>query len=156
MQDPSSQRLILVLQAPTHAQFIQELLAKDDLHPEIMIFSETQAALDFLQPQSQARESEAGVRPQATRQRPDLILLDLELAGKSTGYELLKVLKNDPSLRRIPIIVLTLSDQAEDIFQTYVTQGNCYVVRPGDSQQLMATIRQIEDFWLRIVTLPRE
>ena len=82
--------------------------------------------------------------------------LDLDLAGETTGYELLSVLKTDPALRRIPVIVLAMSDRAEDIFKTYAVQGNCYVIRPGDREQLVQIIRRIEGFWLKIVTLPHE
>jgi two-component system, chemotaxis family, response regulator Rcp1 len=147
MQDFSTQRLILVLQSnPAHGHLIQEVLAENDMHPQIVVINDTHQALQFLR-----REGSY-----ATSQRPDLILLDLELAGATTGYDLLAVLKTDFDLRRIPIIVLTMSDQAEDIFKTYAIQGNCYVIRPGDRDQLAQIVRRIEDFWLRIVTLPRE
>lgn len=147
MQELSTQRLILVLQSdPAHGHLIQEVLAENDMHPQIVTLSQTQTALDFLRQQGEY----------TTRQRPDLILLDLDLAGETTGYELLSVLKTDPALKRIPVIVLTMSTEAEDIFKTYSVQGNCYVIRPGDRDQLAQTIRRIEDFWLRIVTLPRE
>uniref|UniRef100_B8HKH4 Response regulator receiver protein n=1 Tax=Cyanothece sp. (strain PCC 7425 / ATCC 29141) TaxID=395961 RepID=B8HKH4_CYAP4 len=147
MQDLPNQRLVLVLQSePTHRQLIQGMLAEHDVHPHIVAIDNTQDALNFLRQQEQFANSH----------RPDLILLDLELGGKTTGYDLLALLKTDPSLRRIPIIVLTLSDRLEDIVKTYAVQGNCYVIRPGDRQQLAETIRRIEDFWLKIVTLPRE
>lgn len=147
MQDPPTQRLILVLQSdPTHGHLIQEVLAENDLQPQIVTLTQTQEALDFLRRQGQYM----------TSQRPDLILLDLDLAGETTGYDLLAVLKADPDLRRIPVIVLTMSDRTEDIFNTYAVQGNCYVIRPGDRDRLAQIIRRIEDFWLKIVTLPRE
>lgn len=147
MQDLSTQRLILVLQSdPVHGHLIQEVLAENDIQPQIVTIAHTQAALDFLRHQGSY----------ATSQRPDLILLDLDLAGETTGYDLLSVLKTDPGLRRIPIIVLSMSDRTEDIFNTYAIQGNCYVIRPGDRAQLTQTIQRIEDFWLKIVTLPRE
>ncbi len=147
MQDPSTHRLILVLQSDSaYGHLIQEVLAENDIHPQIVTIAHAQEALDFLHHQGQYANS----------QRPDLILLDLDLAGETTGYDLLSVLKTDPSLRRIPIIVLTMSDRVEDILKTYTVQGNCYVIRPGDRDQLAQIIRRIEKFWLKIVTLPRE
>jgi two-component system, chemotaxis family, response regulator Rcp1 len=147
MQDLSTQRLILVLQSdPTHTDLIQEVLAENDMHSQMVAIHHAQEALDFLHHQGQY----------AASQRPDLILLDLELAGETTGHEFLAALKTAPGLRRIPIIVLTISDQAEDIFRTYAIQGNCYVIRPGDRAHLAQIIRRIQDFWLKIVTLPRE
>lgn len=147
MQDPSTHRLILVLQSDAaHGRIIQGVLAENDIQPQIVAIADAQEALDFLRRQGQYANS----------QRPDLILLDLDLAGETTGYDLLSVLKMDPDLRRIPIIVLTMSDRVEDILKTYAIQGNCYVIRPGDRDQLAQIIRRIEKFWLKIVTLPRE
>lgn len=122
------------------------------MHPQIVVIDQIQEALAFLKRQGQYTASP----------RPDLILLDLELAGESpdfdefTGHDLLSMLKTDPRLKRIPIIVLTTSGSPEDIVKTYTVQGNCYVIRPGDRDQLTQTIRRIEDFWLNIVTLPSE
>lgn len=147
MQDLSTQRLILVLQSdPSQGHLIQEVLAENEMRPQIISIAQAQEALDFLHQQGQY----------ATSQRPDLILLDLDLVDQTNSCDLLSVIKTDPNLRRIPVIVLTMSDRAEDIFNTYVVQGNCYVIRPGDREQLAQTIRRIEDFWLKIVTLPRE
>lgn len=147
MQDSSTQRLILVLQSnPTYAHLIQEVLVENDLHPQIVMLEQTQDALDFL-----CHRGEYTTSP-----RPDLILLDLDLEGETTGYDFLSALKANAALRRIPVIVLTLSNRAEDIFKTYAIQGNCYVIHPGDRDQLVQVIRRIEDFWLKIVTLPRE
>lgn len=147
MQDPSPQRLILVLQAdPAHGQFIQSVLGGNELNAQTVAIANTQEALHFLRRQGQY----------ALAQRPDLVLLDLDLSGTHSGHDLLATMKEDSSLRRIPVIVLTLSDNTADIFKTYAMQGNCYVIRPGDRDQLTQTIRRIEEFWLNIVTLPQE
>ncbi|RZM75651.1 response regulator [Leptolyngbya iicbica] len=154
MQDPSAPRLILVLQSdPAHVSVIRDVLAHHELQPQLVAIADPQAALDYLHRQGEY----------ATAQRPDLILLDLELghnaegmAGASNGYELLATIKGDARLRRIPIIVLTLSDCPDDIFNTYAIQGNCYVIHPSDRDQLTHILRRIEDFWLNIVTLPQE
>lgn len=148
MQD-SNHRLILVLQAnPAYGTLIQTVLAENDLHLQTLVMTQTQEALDFLRRQ--------GPYSTSASQRPDLILLDLDLPGEPTGYDLLSSLKADPDLRRIPIIVLTLSDRIEDIFNSYSVQGNCYVIHPDNRDQLAGIIRRIQDFWLRIVTLPSE
>jgi len=148
MQDPSSPRLILVLQSdPAHGQFIQSVLGRSELNAQMVAIADTQEALHFLQ-----RRGQHTLAP-----RPDLILLDLDLSGNDhSGHDLLASIKSDASLRRIPVIVLTLSDSTEDIFRTYAMQGNCYVIRPGDREHLTQTIHRIEEFWLNIVTLPQE
>jgi len=85
--------------------------------------------------------------------RPDLILLDLNLPRKN-GREVLAELKNDLSLRRIPVVILTISKAEEDILKSYDLHANCYITKPVDLNQFTTIIKSIEDFWLTIVKLP--
>lgn len=87
--------------------------------------------------------------------RPDLILLDLNLS-EQTSKTLLTEIKANPSLKRIPIVVLAASTEQADVFQCYALQGNCYVVKSEDDEELLAIAKKIRDFWLEIVTLPLE
>jgi two-component system, chemotaxis family, response regulator Rcp1 len=85
--------------------------------------------------------------------RPDLILLDLNMP-KRDGREVLKEIKNHPSFRRIPVVILTTSQADEDILNTYDLHANCYITKPVDFNQFLKVIRSIEDFWLTVVKLP--
>lgn len=85
--------------------------------------------------------------------RPDLVLLDLNLPRRS-GTEVLEVVKTDPALRRIPIVVLTSSEAETDIVRSYDLHANCYVAKPLGAESFFEVIRSIEDFWLAIVRLP--
>jgi two-component system, chemotaxis family, response regulator Rcp1 len=85
--------------------------------------------------------------------RPDLIMLDLNLPKKD-GREVLQELKSDPSLKLIPIIVLTTSSADKDVLQSYALNANCFITKPVDFQQFIDVIRSIERFWLSVVTLP--
>jgi two-component system, chemotaxis family, response regulator Rcp1 len=85
--------------------------------------------------------------------RPDLILLDLNLP-KLDGREVLAQIKNDEELKRIPVVILTVSSAEEDILKTYHLHANCYITKPLDLSQFMKVVRSIEDFWLTIVRLP--
>jgi two-component system, chemotaxis family, response regulator Rcp1 len=89
----------------------------------------------------------------ANAPRPDLILLDLNLPRKD-GREVLAEVKADPSLRHIPIVVLTTSQAEQDVLRAYSLHANCYVTKPVDFRQFIEVIRSIEDFWLTIVKLP--
>jgi chemotaxis family two-component system response regulator Rcp1 len=86
--------------------------------------------------------------------RPDLILLDLNLPLKD-GREVLAEIKADPSLRRIPVVVLTTSRSEEDIARAYDLHANCYITKPVDFKQFITVVQSIEDFWLTVVKLPR-
>jgi two-component system, chemotaxis family, response regulator Rcp1 len=85
--------------------------------------------------------------------RPDLILLDLNLPKKN-GQEVLAEIKQDPDLKRIPVVVLTVSKAEEDILRSYNLHANCYVTKPIELEQFLKAVRGIEDFWLAIVKLP--
>jgi chemotaxis family two-component system response regulator Rcp1 len=91
--------------------------------------------------------------PFAQAVRPDLILLDLNLPRKD-GREVLAEIKDDATLRRIPVVVLTTSKAEEDILRTYDLHANCYITKPVDLEQFIQVVRSIDDFWLSIVRLP--
>ncbi|MBM3709164.1 MAG: response regulator, partial [Actinobacteria bacterium] len=84
---------------------------------------------------------------------PGLILLDLNLPKKN-GIEVLAEIKQDPELKRIPVIILSVSNQEKDIINTYNEHANCYIIKSVDLNQFLAVIKSIEDFWLNIVKLP--
>ena len=101
-------------------------------------------ALSFLKKEPPFREQES----------PDLILLDINLPGMD-GTELLSIIKNDPDLRRIPVIMLTTSSSERDILISYDNHANCYITKPVDLDRFMDVVRTIEDFWISIVKLPK-
>ena len=84
---------------------------------------------------------------------PDLVLLDLNLPKKN-GLEVLTEIKEDPELKHIPVIILSISKLEEDIMQSYKRYANCYILKPGDLNQFLEVVRSIEEFWLTIVKLP--
>ena len=87
--------------------------------------------------------------------RPDVILLDLNLPKKN-GREVLEEIKADPSLKRIPVVIITSSEAEQDVLRTYDLHVNCYVNKPVDLEQFIKVVQSIETFWLTIVKLPSE
>ena len=85
--------------------------------------------------------------------RPDLILLDLNLPKKD-GREVLAEIKDNPALKRIPVVVLTTSKAEEDIVRTYDLHANCYITKPVDFDKFVSVVKSIDDFWLSVVRLP--
>ena len=72
------------------------------------------------------------------------------------GREVLAEIKQDPELRKIPVVVLTTSSAEADVLSAYDLHANCYITKPVDLDQFVKVVRSIEDFWLAIVRLPRE
>lgn len=87
--------------------------------------------------------------------RPDLILLDLNLPCKN-GSEVLAEIKNDDSLKQIPVVILTASQAEEDIAKAYNLYANCYIVKSIDLNEFTHAVQAIRHFWLSIVELPEE
>ena len=85
--------------------------------------------------------------------RPDLVLLDLNLPRKN-GREVLEEMKEDPDLKRIPVVVLTTSKSEQDILKSYNLHANCYITKPVDFEQFSSVVRAVEDFWFTVVKLP--
>jgi chemotaxis family two-component system response regulator Rcp1 len=84
---------------------------------------------------------------------PDIILLDLNLP-KMNGLEVLKEVKNDESLRVIPVVVVTSSKAEEDVAKSYHLHANCYITKPIDFTQFVLMVQSIENFWFTVVRLP--
>lgn len=85
--------------------------------------------------------------------RPDLILLDLNLPRKD-GRAVLAEVKQDPSLRRIPVVVLSSSEAEDDIRQTYELGANCFVTKPMEYHRFQGVMKSIEEFWFSTARLP--
>lgn len=89
-----------------------------------------------------------------TSPRPGIILLDLNMP-KIDGREALKVIKSDPDLKSIPIIVLTTSKADEDILKTYDLGVNCFISKPVSFSEFVDVTRTIGNYWFEIVQLPK-
>lgn len=87
--------------------------------------------------------------------RPDLIILDLNMP-KMDGREALAVIKNDEELKTIPVIIMSSSEDQNDIIESYKLHVNCFVAKPGQVRDFLSVIKAIEYFWTGIVTFPGE
>lgn len=137
--------ILLVEDNPGDARLTLEALREAEMPVNLSHVVNGVEAIDFLRC--------AG--PHTRAARPDLILLDLNLPRKD-GREVLAEIKADATLRRIPVIVLTTSQSADDIHRAYDMNANCYVAKPVDLDQFVRVIRCIDEFWLNIAKLPAE
>ena len=85
---------------------------------------------------------------------PDLILLDLNMPKKD-GREVLAEIKADEMLRRIPVLVFTVSSAEKDILAAYNLQASAFITKPIDLDEFITVVRSLEEFWLSIVKLPQ-
>jgi two-component system response regulator len=135
----------MVEDSPSDAQLTVEALHAAKIANRLSHVEDGVEAMRFLR-----REG-----PYVEAPRPDLILLDLNLPCKD-GREVLDELKRDPDLKVIPVVVLTTSRSEQDVLRSYELHANCYITKPVDFAQFMEVVKAIENFWLTVVTLPRE
>ncbi len=89
----------------------------------------------------------------AERELPDLVLLDLKMPGLS-GLEVLRLLRADPRLRLIPVVVLTTSDRDEDVLEAYRLGANEFVTKPAWANEFRTKVQAIPAYWSRVVQRP--
>jgi len=135
--------ILLVEDNPGDVDLAREALENSKIRNTLSVVGDGEEALAFLH-----RSGKYAAAP-----RPDLILLDLNLPKKS-GREVLAEIKSDDYFKRIPVVVLTVSKDEEDIMESYNLHANCFITKPIDLHQFLRVVRAIEDFWLTIVKLP--
>jgi CheY-like chemotaxis protein len=135
--------ILLIEDSPGDVRLTREALKEAKVLNRLSVATDGVEAMEFLRRRGR----------HADTPRPDLILLDLNLPKKD-GREVLEEIKTDPSLKRIPVVVLTTSRAEEDVIRAYDLHANCYITKPVDFRQFIVVVQSIEDFWLTIVRLP--
>jgi CheY-like chemotaxis protein len=144
MTPPDEIDVLLVEDDEGDVLMTREAFEHHKLRNTLHVVSDGVEALEFLR-----REGRYGDAP-----RPGLILLDLNLPRKD-GRQVLEEIKSDGTLRAIPVVVLTTSQAEEDILRSYDLHANAYVAKPVDFERFIDIIRQIDDFFVSVVKLPR-
>jgi chemotaxis family two-component system response regulator Rcp1 len=137
--------VLLVEDSPGDVRLTKEAFKDAKVHINLHVASDGAEAMAFL-----GREGEHANVP-----RPDLILLDLNLPKKD-GREVLAEIKASPSLKSIPVVILTTSASEEDILRSYLLHANCYITKPVDLDGFLKVVKSVDNFWLSVVKLPRE
>jgi CheY-like chemotaxis protein len=136
--------ILLVEDDPGDVLMTREALEYHKVRNALHVVSDGVEALQFVRQEA----------PYEDMPRPGLILLDLNLPRKN-GQEVLAELKASPQLRTIPVVVLTTSEAEEDIVRSYQLHANAYITKPVDFDRFIEVVRQIDDFFLTVVKLPR-
>jgi chemotaxis family two-component system response regulator Rcp1 len=137
--------VLLVEDSPGDVRLTREAFKDAKVHIHLHVASDGVEAMAFLK-----LEGEYANAP-----RPDLILLDLNLPKKD-GREVLCEIKETPSLKSIPVVVLTTSASEADILRSYQLHANCYITKPVGLDGFLEVVRSIDNFWLSVVKLPHE
>jgi len=135
--------ILLVEDSPSDADLTMDMLISGRISNHVSVVEDGVEAIAFLRQQGAYRDA----------QRPDLILLDLNLPRKN-GREVLVEIKQDPGLRDIPVVVLTSSRAEQDLLHAHQHHASSYVAKPVGFEQFLEVLRNIEGFWLSVVRIP--
>ena len=136
--------ILLVEDDPGDVLMTREAFQDYKLRNQLHVVTDGAEAMSFLR-----QEGDYADRP-----RPDLVLLDLNLP-RMDGREVLEAIKSDPDLASIPVVVLTTSEAEDDVMRSYSLHANAYVTKPVDFERFIEVVRQIDDFFVTVVRLPR-
>jgi CheY-like chemotaxis protein len=136
--------VLLVEDDPGDVLMTKEAFEDYKLQNTLHVVNDGAEAMDFLRRQGEHTDAP----------RPDLVLLDLNLP-RMDGREVLQAIKSDPELASIPVVVLTTSEAEEDVLRSYSLHANAYVTQPVDFERFIHVVRQIDEFFVTVVRLPK-
>ena len=126
----------------TDVFLLQRAFAAADVQARLSFVRDGQEAVDYL-------EGEAAYSDRQTYPLPDLLLLDLKMP-RMNGFDVLAWLRQQPGLKRLPVTVLTSSDQPQDVNRAYDLGANSYLLKPQDSQALSELVERVKQYWLEL------
>jgi two-component system response regulator len=138
--------ILVVDDDPADQFLIQEAMKAANLNYNLRLVSDGDEALDYLF--GRGRYANRLQSP-----RPDLILLDLNMP-RFSGRQVARELKSNPYLKKIPVIVLTMSGQEDDVEELYGIGVNSYVQKPANFDEFIATLKDLSSYWLERASLP--
>ncbi|MFX1372559.1 MAG: response regulator [Promethearchaeota archaeon] len=132
--------ILLIEDNAADIHLTKEVLRENSIVSELYIVRDGVEAIDFLKKQGKY----------SNVNRPNLILLDLNLP-KRNGFYVLEKIKENEELKRIPVVILTISDAKDDLIKAYNLHANCYVIKPLEIKEFYRIINSIVNFWFTIV-----
>lgn len=142
-KDPKLAKILLVEDNEGDIELTKEAFEEARLRNTLYVVTDGESALDFLYKREDYQDAPT----------PDIILLDLNLPG-TDGREVLEIVKNDNTLRRIPVVILTSSKEDKDILTSYNLHANCFITKPVNASKFIELVRKVENFWVDVVCLP--
>jgi len=139
----SAVEILLVEDNPGDVRLTIEALKESKILNNLNVVNDGVEAMAYLNKEGKFKD----------RLYPDLIILDLNMPRKD-GREVLEEIKENINFKRIPIVILTISEAEEDILKTYQLHANCFITKPVDINQFIKVVKFVSNFWFSIVKLP--
>ncbi|HEY9677705.1 MAG TPA: response regulator [Drouetiella sp.] len=135
--------VLLAEDSPTDAALAKAAFAGTIMQVDLQIVKDGVEAMEYINNEKQYAQA----------QRPDLIILDLNMPRKN-GLQTLRELKSNENFKQIPVVILTTSSDEGDISEAYDQFASCYIVKPFDYSEFEKTAKSIQDFYFSVATTP--
>lgn len=146
MENQKKVEILVVEDNRDDAEMALRAFKKNNLTNDIMVVGDGEEALDFIYAKGKFQDRK-------DERHPKIILLDLKLP-KVDGLEVLKVLKENPETRMIPVVVLTSSKEERDMVESYRLGVNSYIIKPVDFDKFIEAVREVGLYWLLLNQQP--
>lgn len=143
MPEERAIKILMAEDSPSDAELARQAFKNGKLLNELTIVKDGVEAIAYLRKEGEYKDV----------QRPDVILLDLNMPKKD-GREVLEEIKKDPNLRTIPVVILTTSEDEHDILRSYELQASSFITKPVEFEKFLDVAKGIRQFYFNIVTLP--
>jgi len=138
--------ILLVEDNPDHAELTKRALEGGHVGNDIVWVKDGEEALQYLFHRGEWANP-------ARAPRPGLILLDVKLP-KVDGHHVLRAIKEDPDLQRIPVVMLTTSERSDEVDDAYRSGANSWVTKPVRFAEFMETVKTVKLYWMLTNRLP--
>jgi CheY-like chemotaxis protein len=136
-------QILMAEDSPSDAELARQAFKNGKLLNELIIVKDGVEAMSYLRKEGQYQDA----------LRPDVILLDLNMPKKD-GRQVLEEIKADTNLRTIPVVILTTSEDENDVLKSYELQASCYITKPVEFDNFLEVAKSIKQFYFHVVTLP--
>jgi CheY-like chemotaxis protein len=139
--------ILLAEDNPKDVELTLEAMADNNLANQVVVVKDGVEVLEYLRSEGAYKLRKAG--------NPAVILLDIKMP-RMDGIEVLRIIRSDTALKKIPVVILTSSSEEQDLITTYELGVNAYIVKPVDFKQFIDAVKQIGSFWAVLNELPPE
>jgi CheY-like chemotaxis protein len=139
--------ILLAEDNPNDIELTLEAMAENNLANQVVVVNDGVKALEYLRCEGKYKHRKEG--------NPAVVLLDIKMP-RMDGIEVLRKIRSEPALKKLPVVILTSSREEQDLVTTYELGVNAYVVKPVDFQQFMNAVKEIGVFWALLNELPPE
>lgn len=149
----TNKTILLVEDNPDDRELMKLAFARGEIAHNLIVVSDGIEALDYLQRQAEYNDASTSLKDYSLETMPAVIILDLNLP-RLGGIEVLRRIRADPRTRIIPVVIISSSNEPQDLIDSYLNGCNSYIRKPLHFTQLQNFVKEISTYWLTVNQLP--